>query len=370
MRCLSCQSDFFYRFDDFQKLKRITSDVKTFADKGELYCCNQCALIQKKITKKLIDEISQIYQSYTPYHYGNGEEQYVLLKDQTFVSRSGYLFRLVNKFIDVAHINELLDIGCGNGVTLKLFNEKEINLYGHEYSTNNEEYLQNISDFKKLYTSSLDLIKKKFDVVLLIHTLEHFTDPLNELTNIKKLMHENSFLFIQVVDNDFNEFDILTADHITHFSKSTLFNMLVNAGFFVEYIDNDVTKEITLVAKINTNSVEQQKLPINSNITINETKKIIEKHIHNSITYSKINKDISIFGTSISSIWAYNHLKKTKRVCFFLDEDPAKIGNQIDKINIIHPNDFDYENSMVLIPLATSIRKIIMEKYKKFNFYE
>ena len=370
MRCLSCQSEFFYRFDDFQKLKRITSDVKTFADKGELYCCNQCALIQKKITKKLIDEISQIYQNYTPYHYGNGEEQYVLLKDQTFVSRSDYLFSLVNKFIDVAHINELLDIGCGNGVTLKLFNEKEINLYGYEYSTNNEEHLQEISDFKKLYSSNLGLIKKRFDVVLLIHTLEHFTEPLNELKNIKKLMHENSFLLIQVVDNDFNEFDILTADHITHFSKSTLFNMLVNAGFSIEYIANDVTKEITLVAKINTNGVEQKKLPINSNITINKTNKIIEKHIHNSMTYSKLKKDISIFGTSISSIWAYNYLKKTNKVCFFLDEDPAKIGKQIDKINIIHPNDFNYENSMVLIPLASSIRKIIMDKYKKFNFYE
>ena len=131
MKCLSCQSDSMFYFDKFQKLMRITSDVKKFADKGELYCCNRCSLLQKKVSKKLIDEISSIYQSYTPYHYGDGKEQYVLLNDKSFVSRSSYIYSMVNKFTNFQYLNDLLDIGCGNGVTLKLFDNKQINLYGH-----------------------------------------------------------------------------------------------------------------------------------------------------------------------------------------------------------------------------------------------
>lgn len=146
--------------------------------------------------------------------------------------------------------SSLLDIGCGEGWTLKYFKETGLNVLGVDYSTHglsihNPQLINNIIG-GNIYESIQKLIKKgnKFDIIWLDNVLEHVLEPLTLLNDIKKLSTSNTSLVIEV-PNDFSsvqldllakgliskEFWIALPDHISYFSKNSLNNLLLEAGW-------------------------------------------------------------------------------------------------------------------------------------------
>jgi len=75
--------------------------------------------------------------------------------------------------------------------------------------------------------------------------------------------------------------------------------------------------------------------------------------------YSSKIKKFGVFGTSISAMWIYG--KIGKNINFFVDEDPTKVGKNIDDIIILHPNDVP-NNSQILVPLSHVIRSKIIKR--------
>ena len=77
-------------------------------------------------------------------------------------------------------------------------------------------------------------------------------------------LKDEGFLFIQVNDTRLNPFEVLVADHLTHFEPGTLSKMIEKAGFKVVSVDNNwVTKEISMLAKKTTLRSEKYKISSN-----------------------------------------------------------------------------------------------------------
>lgn len=144
----------------------------------------------------------------------------------------------------------LLDIGCGEGWTLSYFNNLGFTVTGLDYSTHG--ILTHNSDLADkvicgdIYQNIKTLIdsNKKYDVIWLDNLLEHVIDPLSLLTDCKKLATSNTTLVIEV-PNDFSaaqkllledghidkEFWVVLPDHLNYFSKESLDNISLKAGW-------------------------------------------------------------------------------------------------------------------------------------------
>src|SRR5690606_12986585 len=116
---------------------------------------------------------------------------------------------------------KILDYGCGNGEFLSAFSAvfRQSELFGADLSQKYITRLQAIPNFKHLYHID-DACQERFDFISIIHALEHVVIPVKTLVRIRRQLKKNGVLFIQVPNLLENPFDILIADHLSHFSPS------------------------------------------------------------------------------------------------------------------------------------------------------
>jgi trans-aconitate methyltransferase len=148
---------------------------------------------------------------------------------------------------------KILDIGTGSGVFLKAANKNfaSASLFGHDINDNFMSELETIPNFKEFFYGNIDTIQTKFELISLIHVLEHVLDPIVFLKQIKTNLTKDGYLIINVPDSENNPIDLAIYDHCTHFQTTTLINVLGKAGFEVSFISNKkIPREIIIIAKI------------------------------------------------------------------------------------------------------------------------
>ena len=156
----------------------------------------------------------------------------------------------LKNFIKIKKNDLCLDYGCGRGAMLNAISNDCDNLFGFDLDDTHEGYLSKIKNFKSLYTSRSAIPKQNFNLITMVHSFEHFVNPFDDLIFASELLKDEGFLFIQVNDTRLNPFEVLVADHLTHFEPGTLSKMIEKAGFKVVSVDNNwVTKEISMLAK-------------------------------------------------------------------------------------------------------------------------
>ena len=128
----------------------------------------------------------------------------------------------------------LLDIGSGIGVFPYAMKEKGI----HAWCT--EENLHSLGFINSLGLTCVKGIPyyAKFEMVSIVHVLEHIQDPVSFLKDLHKVLQINGKLFIEVPDAE--AFDWLDIDHDdfnschTHsYNVSTLYGILKKSGYDV-----------------------------------------------------------------------------------------------------------------------------------------
>ena len=130
---------------------------------------------------------------------------------------------------------QVLDIGTGTGLGLKAFVDRKWDCYGIEPDESRANYARNLNI--TMFTKSIEQIDtltltNKFDLVLLMQTLEHFHNPREFLQKIKTVINEERFLYVEVPDlyNYGVWSDALYWKHMQLFSKFTLNKLLNDVG--------------------------------------------------------------------------------------------------------------------------------------------
>lgn len=133
----------------------------------------------------------------------------------------------------------ILDIGCRGGFFFDILKEKGYtNLYGIDISEKSIDIL-----IEKGYRGEvLDIQKctldKEFDVIFLIHTLEHTSSPKDVISNIYSMLDKNGLLYIEVPRREEEQRD----NDSSHFIRFKSFNDLdenFNKGKWVNIKNND-----------------------------------------------------------------------------------------------------------------------------------
>lgn len=374
-KCHICNSNSVETLKNYSDLFRVTSDCKPFKKGGKLGICNNCKILQGIVDNKFLHEIKKIYKDYSVYYQANGKEQKIFKDGNDNIRpRSDQIIENVFKNNKLNNTGELLDIGCGNGNFLKSFISyfPNWNLFGLDLDNKYENSISEIINFKKFYSCDIDEIDNKFDIISLLHTIEHIIDPKTFLKKISSKLKKEGLLLIEAPNYSMNPFDLIIADHSIHFDKYTLINLLNEMGFEIIYFsDTIISKEFTILAKIARKNKDKSKYNI---INYNEIKnnvnnaikwlknvKIKGKHI---IRNKKKNEMFGIFGTSIASTWISYELDN--KIDFYVDEDEDRINKLFLNKKVYHPSELQ-NDWITYIVLNYNLSTKILNKLNKYN---
>lgn len=343
----------------YAEMKRITSDCKPWLDGGAFGVCPDCGYSQTLVNEKWRKEISQIYADYTVYYQADGQEQSVFdAATGTPSLRSDLLMRRLRGNVPLPVHGALLDVGCGNGNFLRAFEQQipQWNLHGCEWDDKHLSDLKKIQGFDTLHLCSPEKVPGTYDLISLIHCLEHLPDPVKHLSNLRPLLKADGLLLIEVPDCRVNPFMLLVADHCTHFSQDSLEEVVMAAGYEVVVSTNQwIPKELTIVARRGSGGIRRPK--VSGQDAVHQERFISWLgEVSNHARELEKSGGLGIFGTSLASIWLQGQLDSPAK--YFVDEDPHRIGRQHCGATIFSPEQApkDYPVYLALAPfIAESV---------------
>jgi len=326
-RCQACGADVLQEVAGFAGLPRVTSDSKPFRRGGRLFVCAGCGLTQKIADAQWLAEIGEIYAAYEMYHQSAAVDQAVFV-DGRPIGRCELLARKLFDAGAVAKSGTLLDVGAGSGAMLAGFSRmfEGWTLYGLDLDDRKEASLRAIPRFERLFTVPPERIAQQFDLVTLIHSLEHFAEPLAMLRSLRARLRPGGHLFVQVNNAERTPFDLVVADHLCHFTPRSLADLTSRGGLAVERCATDwVSKEISLLAEVSSVQAPQRQDPAvalaRSQGDVTWLKTVLD-HAQATARAGRF----GIFGTSVAATWLAAGLGEA--VDFFIDEDPAREGRR------------------------------------------
>jgi len=128
---------------------------------------------------------------------------------------------------------KIIDFGSGLGVFPDYLSKKGFTVDCVEANKKSQDFIKN-----KLKLPCYDKIPKnsKYDVVALVHVLEHFKDPKSFLIECKKSLKKNGQIFIEIPDgsyfNSINEdHDDFNSMHYHSFTPNSLTILISRCGY-------------------------------------------------------------------------------------------------------------------------------------------
>jgi len=364
--CQVCAVDRLELIEHYPNLPRVTSDCKPWPAGGKMAVCQACGAAQKIPDAAWFDEIDRIYSGYQIYNLSDGSEQVIFCGDGTAAPRSRLLIEFIQRTEPLPSKGKLIDLGCGNGGALRTFSEAlpEWKLYGTELTDDSLEGLKRLPNFVRLFTGKQAEIKEHFDLVTMIHSLEHMPAPAKTLREAADFLTDDGKLFVEIPDVEASPFDLIVADHLMHFSRATLRLLAERAGFSVQVLRNDMLpKENTLIAKRRT--VSPAKPDAAAGIAlVKRNVEWLHALIDLAVKTASSGKSFGLFGTSISATWLSGILRE--KIAFFVDEDETRIGKTIEGRPIVAPTNMPTE-AVVLVPLIPAVAEKLVGRLSRWR---
>lgn len=122
--------------------------------------------------------------------------------------------------------NSVCEVGTGGGTNLIPFTIMGKEVTGIDYS----EKLIDLGRKKgiNIFQGSIEDMDKSYDLVILIHVLEHFLNPVEQIKKLRN--YTNRYLFVEI-PGMVNRLPSLQNAHFYYFSINTLFSCIYRAGF-------------------------------------------------------------------------------------------------------------------------------------------
>jgi SAM-dependent methyltransferase len=326
--CHVCASEELLEIPDGAIRGWVSSDSKPVKRGEPLAVCTDCGCVQKQQNERWHLQVGKIYAEYSIYGNSAGSEQLVFESGsgQAQTRSSRILQHLLSDF-PLPSKGRMLDVGCGNGASLRAFSclRPDWTLIGTELSDKYKAQVESISGVEAMLSTDPSKIPGEFDLVSLVHVLEHIPDPVAYLKGLRSRLKPDGLLLIEVPDHSSNPFDLMIADHSTHFSLDLLSRVVAAAGYEVVRAVRDwIPKELSLVAKRLATSPDQHASTVNR-ATVGRAKELAEERMRwlaalvNAATAAAVSPLFGLLGTTIGATWLYAELGGN--IAFFVDEN-------------------------------------------------
>jgi len=204
--------------------------------------CKSCGLVQmnpQPVKEEIIRRYSSAFgKEYLAYEL---ENESAFLKLQQLALEDAGFFELEKTHFPRAAVS-VLDIGCATGALPAFLRDRGWRVTGVEISPA-AEYSRNVRnlDVRDIPLEENKFPSDSFDVILASHLIEHLNDPFSFLTETRRILKKDGFIFITTPNiSGFqarlygSRWRCAIFDHLYLFSKRTLSKMLKNAGYKIE----------------------------------------------------------------------------------------------------------------------------------------
>lgn len=351
--------------DGFESLPRVTSDCKAFAPGGSLRLCRACGSLQKPPDAKWLREIEEIYDKYTIYHQAQGEEQPVIIPDTgELTSRSACLLSRMADEFPLPEEGRLVDLGCGNGAFLRSFHRfyPHWTLAGTEFNEKYRELVEAIPQVESLYIGGPEQLPGHFDAASMVHVLEHIPNPGPFLDEVRSKLNPQGLLIVDLPDYQLNPFDLVIADHCTHFTEAALVRLLASRGLAVAKVTSQwIPKERVALSRPG----QPKQLPELDLAETESTARRAIQFMRNLVEAALALRQsatgpMGIFGTSIAGNWLHEAIGGN--FDFWVDEDRNRVSRDYLGKPVYLPQDAPAGD--VLLAVSPTLAGLLGEKFR------
>lgn len=147
----------------------------------------------------------------------------------------------------------IVDIGCGTGLYLSLLKNIGWDTLGVEVNKHACEYARNLG--VNVFCGELEqanLPPNYFDVVRIVHVLEHLSSPLQSFVEIKRILKPNGVIYLEIPNQRsfafrcFKERWLGISSHLYAFSPVTISFLCEKTGLHIQRIEFKSSKGVLL----------------------------------------------------------------------------------------------------------------------------
>ena len=322
--------------------------------------CKNCGFLFNKIYKQLNYRINY-----------NSNRSYSLIY-KTYLNK---IFLILKKKIKIKNLQNILEIGFGDGKFIKKFIKYKKKIFGFDPAYKNKI----ITGYKGIILSNKIYDNKNFvnpNILILRHVIEHIKSP-----NLffKKILHEKpEYLFLEFPCSDFvlnDNFHYFSNEHCSYFNKKSISIILNKFGYQIIFTQKVFNKEnlVVVAIKSNINKIDKEYK------VYNYKKKSFENYEKKFFNFKhkiikKINflrKDI-IWGASGKGVMLLNILNLNRKVMPYIVDLNEEIENAFIPVSsnkIISPKYLSkiLTNNSVIFILNKLYKKEIEKILKKLK---
>jgi len=355
--CRACNSIEIVELESYSELHRVTSDCRSLNKYGKLYYCSGCGLCQKIISESMEEELQTLYETYETYK--DNIEPVIFSSDIT-EARSSLILNKIREVKTLKKTGIHVDVGCGDGSFLRVFSEvyPGWEQFGFDVNELRRQEIEAVCGVGRFIPKSLDNIPDQVDLITINYVLEHI-DKVDEFLSVlvKKLDRKGSIVLV-VPDLDRNPFDIVVADHLSHYTKETLLEQL--SMYSINCVKQFLQKELMVwIQRERTCKIGVLR---NRSKCVNAGKHAIQFLLNvrrHASSESQNAKAFGVFGTAIAGTWLGSELEN--RINFFVDENSKKSGKlHLGKV-ILQPTEIP-NGSSVYLPFTKNTAVAIKER--------
>lgn len=318
-------------------------------------------------------ECSQIYASYQSHYQSAGADQAIFdpLTGAAIQRSEKLLLDLLRRKL-LPTKGSLVDIGCGSGGFLRAcsLHLPGWDLFGLDSAATYQREVRSIPGVREFFPFGFDRLTGRYHLIALLHVFEHLQGPSAAYRILERSLEQTGAIFIQVPSCEVNPFQILVADHASHFTANQLVRMVQAMGApLLHGSDCDwIPREISLLAGRTEQDTRLRRSPgeIESIIRLIRRQIVwLESVADDAKRVAASGVEFGIFGTSIAANWMTGVVGPSA-IDFYVDEDPARIGRSHSGRPIIAPAQVKAK-AKVYVPKPPAEASAITERLSALN---
>jgi SAM-dependent methyltransferase len=335
-----------------------TSSQTSLPLKLSVAFCRSCAHAQTPP----LPNITEYYDTAYNFRNRDAEEDDIYRVDEgEIVFRAAHQARVIEQKIDLSNVVRILDYGCGKASSLRKLTERHPSVIPYAFDVS-ESYVEAWDQFISKPNQATYAIPEKWigqiDVVLSLFSLEHVEDPRGFVQTLKALLRTNGRVHLVVPHLYRNASDLLVADHINHFSASSMTRLFHDAGFKGIEIDTESHRAALVVSATLDSRAAITALP--SDVNIADTAQKAEAIAANwSASATRISGfeagkrrgKVAIYGSGVYGLFIATTLESLENVAYFLDMNPYRQGLILMNRPVIAPRAIEDDVETVLVGL-------------------
>ncbi len=200
--------------------------------------CHCCGLIQAN-PRLTSSEYVSFYQE-DKYRLLYGDKDYMNSYETKFIDpHNRHIFQILDPLMKDRKFNSVLEFGCGGGWKLLPFHNAGYDATGYDFSPNlvslGKKYGLNLHE-----GSTEDIKGGPYDVIVINHVVEHFTDFFTEMKNVLGNLKTEGLFYVGVPNIDNFAKDQFQNAHILYFTPRTFKYYMAGLGLrLIEFGDID-----------------------------------------------------------------------------------------------------------------------------------